>query len=42
MTLSLDLQGLLSGVLALMTGSITKRYIGLEARGLKARSEAAA
>jgi uncharacterized protein YndB with AHSA1/START domain len=38
-TLSLDLQGLLGGVFGRLTGAITERYIGLEAAGLKARSE---
>ncbi|MEN3339635.1 MAG: hypothetical protein V7647_3311 [Acidobacteriota bacterium] len=38
-TLSLRLEGLFSGLFAALTGSITQRYIGLEAAGLKARSE---
>ncbi len=38
-TLSLELEGVLSGPVAWMTKDITERYIGLEARGLKARSE---
>jgi uncharacterized protein YndB with AHSA1/START domain len=38
-TLSLELQGIFAGLLAWITGSITERYLALEARGLKARSE---
>ena len=38
-TLALDLQGLLGGLWGRMTKEITERYIGYEARGLKARSE---
>lgn len=38
-TLSVELQGILASVWGRLTGGITKRYIGLEARGLKARSE---
>lgn len=38
-TLSLRLEGLFSGPFGRLTGSITERYMGLEAAGLKARSE---
>ena len=38
-TLALDYDGFLGDLLARMTKDITDRYIGLEARGLKARSE---
>ena len=38
-TLSLDLQGLLGGLWGQVSKGITKRYIGYEAKGLKARSE---
>jgi uncharacterized protein YndB with AHSA1/START domain len=38
-TLSIDMQGLLGGLVGQMTKGITERYIGLEATGLKARSE---
>ena len=38
-TLSLDLQGILGGLWGRMTKNITERYLGFEARGLKARSE---
>jgi uncharacterized protein YndB with AHSA1/START domain len=38
-TLSLDLQGLLGGLWGRISKGITERYIGYEARGLKARSE---
>ncbi len=38
-TLSLDLQGVLGGLWGWMTKNITERYLGFEARGLKARSE---
>lgn len=38
-TLSLELQGMFSGLLGWMTGEITEQYISLEAEGLKARSE---
>jgi uncharacterized protein YndB with AHSA1/START domain len=38
-TLLLQYHGLLGGVFGSMTKAITERYIGLEARGLKARSE---
>ena len=38
-TLSLELEGILGGVWGRMTRDITKRYLALEARGLKARSE---
>ena len=38
-TLSLEYQGLLGGVMGWMTKAITERYLALEARGLKARSE---
>ena len=38
-TLSIEIQGVLGGVLGWLTGAITERYIGFEAVGLKARSE---
>lgn len=38
-TLSIEYQGILGGLLGWLTRSITERYLGLEARGLKARSE---
>jgi uncharacterized protein YndB with AHSA1/START domain len=38
-TLSLDLQGVLGGVLGRMARGITERYLAFEANGLKARSE---
>jgi uncharacterized protein YndB with AHSA1/START domain len=38
-TLSLELQGLLGGIFGRITKDITERYIALEAKGLKARSE---
>jgi uncharacterized protein YndB with AHSA1/START domain len=38
-TLALDLQGMLGGLWGRMSKGITERYIGFEARGLKARSE---
>jgi uncharacterized protein YndB with AHSA1/START domain len=38
-TLSLELQGVFGGVFGRMTKAITERYLSLEARGLKARSE---
>ena len=38
-TLSLEYQGLLGGVTGRLTKAITERYLALEARGLKARSE---
>jgi uncharacterized protein YndB with AHSA1/START domain len=38
-TLSLELQGVLGGVFGRMTKGITERYLVLEAKGLKARSE---
>lgn len=38
-TLSLELRGLFGGIFGRMTREITERYIGYEARGLKARSE---
>ena len=38
-TLSLDLQGLLGGLWGRISKGITERYIGYEAKGLKARSE---
>jgi len=38
-TLSLDLQGLFGGVFGRMTKDITERYLVMEAKGLKARSE---
>ena len=37
--LNLTYSGLLGGIFASITRCITERYIGLEARGLKARSE---
>ena len=37
-TLSLDLEGLFGDVFGRMTTDITERYLGMEARGLKARS----
>jgi uncharacterized protein YndB with AHSA1/START domain len=41
-TLTLSYDGILGHLLARMTGDITERYLGYEARGLKARSENAA
>jgi uncharacterized protein YndB with AHSA1/START domain len=38
-TLSLRYEGLLGGLLARVTRGITNRYLAMEARGLKARSE---
>ena len=38
-TLALDYHGFIGNLLARMTRDITERYIGYEARGLKARSE---
>ena len=38
-TLSLKYEGILGGLLARMTRGITNRYLAMEARGLKARSE---
>lgn len=38
-TLSIEYQGLFGGLFARMTRGITERYLGLEAAGLKARSE---
>ena len=38
-TLSLEFQGPLGGVFGRMTKGITDRYLGMEAAGLKARSE---
>jgi uncharacterized membrane protein len=38
-TLSIDFQGLLGASLARIAGKITERYLALEAKGLKARSE---
>lgn len=38
-SLSLDYQGLLGGVLGALTRGVTERYVALEAAGLKARSE---
>jgi uncharacterized protein YndB with AHSA1/START domain len=38
-TLSLDYQGVFGGVFGRMTKGITERYLGFEAKGLKARSE---
>jgi len=37
--LSLEYRGLLGGILATLTKRITERYLALEAKGLKARSE---
>ena len=33
------MHGMFAGVFGRLTGAITERYIGLEAKGLKARSE---
>jgi hypothetical protein len=41
-TLSLVYAGLMGRLMARWTGNITRRYIEMEARGLKERSEAAA
>jgi len=38
-TLSLEYGGVFGGLMGLLTRDITKRYLELEARGLKARSE---
>ena len=38
-TLSIELQGLFGGVFGRLTKNLTERYLDLEARGLKARSE---
>ena len=38
-TLALEFHGVLGGLLARLTKGITERYIAMEARGLKARSE---
>ena len=38
-TLTLELHGIFGGIFGWLTKGITKRYIGDEARGLKARSE---
>lgn len=38
-TLALSYEGIFGGLLARMTESITKRYIAMEAAGLKARAE---
>lgn len=38
-TLSLAYEGIFGGLLAWMTEGITKRYLDMEARGLKARAE---
>lgn len=38
-TLSLDFEGMLGGLLGALTRGITERYVALEAAGLKARSE---
>ena len=38
-TLSLELEGVLGGLWGRATRNITERYLALEARGLKARSE---
>ena len=40
-TLSLQYEGIFGALLARLTRGITERYVGLEAKGLKARSEAA-
>lgn len=39
-TLSVEFDGLLSGVMAWLYGGLTRRYIRLEAEGLKRRAEA--
>ena len=41
-TLGIEFAGLLGSLWARATGGITERYVGLEAQGLKRRSEAAA
>ena len=38
-TLSLELRGIFGGIFGRLTKDITERYLGLEARGLKERSE---
>jgi uncharacterized protein YndB with AHSA1/START domain len=38
-TLTLDLHGIFGGIFGSLTRDITRRYIGFEAQGLKARSE---
>ena len=38
-TLSIDQSGLLSPLVSLKYGALTKRYVAMEAQGLKARSE---
>ena len=38
-TLGLDMHGLFSAFFARLTGDITQRYIAMEAKGLKARSQ---
>ena len=38
-SLSLDMRGILGGLLGRLTRDITERYLALEAAGLKARSE---
>jgi hypothetical protein len=38
-TLSIEVQGLLGGLLWRMTRDITERYVTFEVKGLKARSE---
>jgi len=38
-TLSVDYGGILGGLMARLTGDITERYLGFEAKGLRARSE---
>lgn len=38
-TLSLDFEGLLGPLVARLTRGLNQRYLGIEARGLKARSE---
>ncbi len=40
-TLTIDQSGLLSPLVGLMYGGLTRRYVAMEARGLKARSESA-
>jgi uncharacterized membrane protein len=40
-TLTLDQQGPLGGLVGRLTSNLTERYLGLEAEGLKRRSEAA-
>ena len=40
-TLSIEQSGLLSPIVGLMYGALTKRYVAMEAQGLKARLESA-